>query len=385
MCTDLILPFGENKQPIISGRTMDFSQSPSTTYITDLIKVAEGLTFTAVAPGLKKGHSWVNPYGFVGVCMMPQKGAQHHGNAEVDPTTMRAYTDGLNTEGLSAAALWLSYSDYEKPGKDSQCLDIEAIIGYILGTCATVDDVQKNLAELTVWWPEKWEILVPFHISVHDSTGKSLVLEFIKGKKIYYNNTIGVLANGPAFDVHATGFYYSYNALTGADNTTDKYIQVTEDESGRNNITWGTGYQYEVLSSGMFGLPGDSSSPSRFNRAAKLRECVPDIYNAREGVQYALQVLDRLEVCEQEVLTYYNPNGEPENPRNTYNPTLWKVIRNHRDKILYYCTRLNHNLHGVELDKLDFSKGSPACVLPMANDQWVIDSTAGLQNPTAEV
>lgn len=379
MCTDFILPFGEPRQPIISGRTMDYSQSPTNTYVTDLIKVPKGLTFTAIAPKLRSGHSWVNQYGFIGVCMMPDKGKRNHGNAEVDPT-MLVYSDGLNTEGLSAAVLWLSYSDYEKPGDDSQCLDIEAIIGYILGTCATVDDVQTNLAELTVWWPGKWEVIAPFHIAVHDSSGESLVLEFIGGKKIYYNNTIGVLANGPTFDVHATHFYYSCNALTATDNTTDKYIQVIKDKSGRCNITWGNGYQYEVLSSGMFGLPGDSSSPSRFNRAAKLRECVPPIYDGREGVQYALQVLDRLEVCEQEILTYYNPSGEPEDPRNTYNPTLWKVVRNHRDKILYYCTRLNHNLRSVELDKLDFSKGSHTGVLPMADDQWVIDRTPELRS-----
>ena len=378
MCTDFMLPYRVNNPVVISGRTMDFSQSATKTFSTSLIKVPAGLSFSAIAPDLKAGHAWVNTYGFVGVCMTPDKSGAEPVSASTDPVKS-VYSDGLNTEGLSAAVLWLSYSDYEKPGDDPHCLDIESIIGYILGTCADVNEVQKNLSGLTVWCPDKWEVLVPFHIAVHDASGNSMVLEFVGGNKVYYNNAIGVLTNGPTYDVHATNYYYSYNALTSSDNAVDKYVQLAKDASGRYNITWGSGYQYEVLSSGMAGLPGDSSSPSRFIRAAKLRQCVPDAYNAREGAQYALQILNRVEVCEREVLTYYKPDGAPEDPRNTYNPTLWKVIRDHSGKILYYCTLKNHNLQSVALDQLDFSVGAPACALPMADDNWVVDCTAGLQ------
>ncbi|MBT7589454.1 MAG: linear amide C-N hydrolase [Candidatus Scalindua sp.] len=380
MCTDFILPSDKDNQTIISGRTMDFSESPESPYITDLVRVPAGITFTGGAPGGKggieigKGHRWENQYGFIGVWMRPGTMAEDTG-----PTKM-IFSDGLNTEGLSAAALWLSYSDYEQPGSPSQCLSIEFIVSYVLGTCATIDDVQEKLDKLTVWFPGKLEYLLPSHLSVHDSSGKSLVLEFVKGHKVYYNNTIGALANGPTFDVHATNFYYSYNSLTRADNNSDKYIQLTEDK-GRYNITTpgNNGYQFEVLSSGMSGLPGDSSSPSRFTRTAKLRQCVPTTYDNQNGVQYALQVLGRVAVCEQEVLTYYGPNGKPADPRNTYNPTLWMVVRSHRDKILYYCTHLNHNLHAIQLYALDFSRGTSVCQIPMASNQWFIDSTSGLQ------
>lgn len=380
MCTDFILPLEDANQAKISARTMDYGNCAASPNVTDLVKVPAGLNFESVAPthkhSLATGHKWVNTYGFVGTWLHPATMTFEKDMAG-DPTKL-TYNDGLNTAGLSAAVLWLDYSEYEEPGKAAECLEIAHIAGYVLGTCATVAQAREKLDELTVWAPEIWENLLANHLCVHDANGDSLVLEFTKANKVYYNNTIGVLTNGPTFDIHATQYNYHYKSMTNKDNNRDRYIQLNEDESGVYNIQQGNGFQFEVLSAGTFGLPGDSTSPSRFVRTAVLRQLVPQTYDNRTGVQYALQILGRIAVCEQEVLTLYNPDGKPEEPRATYNPTLWQLVRDHSDKILYYSTRLNHNLYAVRLNNLSLDKGSASGILPMENNQWCTDNTAGL-------
>jgi len=381
MCTDFILPFDGDQPTIISGRTMDFSKSSEQSYVTIAVKVPEGLTFQAFAPKKNTGYRWENIYGFIGLTMVD--GATDAETASSNDVTEDVFIEGLNQQGLSVAGLWLSYTEYAKDIAESdysRCLDADKLVSYLLGTCAGVNDVQEKLDQVIVWLSDSWQRLDPIHLSIHDRSGKSLVVEFIKGQKIYYNNNdIGVLTNEPTFDWHAIQYNYFYNALTCRDNKSDKYVELTKDEQGRYNTAYGSGYQYEVLSGGMFGLPGDSSSPSRFARAGKLRNCVPVGYDLCAGVQYALQVLSRVAVCEQEVLLYFNASGKPYHPRNTYNPTLWMTVRDHTNTIFYYCTDLNHNIQAIKLDELDFSQGSAVSQTPIASTDWYNDSTAKLQ------
>lgn len=169
-------------------------------------------------------------------------------------------------------------------------------------------------------------------------------------------------------------YNYLYKALTPKDNNVNQYIKLTTNNppSGPYSQTTGNGYESEVLASGMVGLPGDSTSPSRFVRAAKLRECFPALQanDGEKGVQYAIQVLGRVSVCEQEVQLYYNSTGQ-QNQTNTYNPTLWTTIRNHTDCIYYYFTQSNHNLQAINLksNTLDFNDGNQVSI-PLPNNAW---------------
>lgn len=373
MCTEFILPYEGDNPIIISGRTMDFAEGTEMY----MVKVPVGHTATSTAPPGGKALSWKTKYGFVGIA--------------AKPGGFYSFSDGLNTEGLSVAELWLTYTDYDgveeknaaaavhKIEEDCEYLNFTKIIDYLLSTCTDVDQVRAELDNVDVWLPEAYEEQVPCHLSIHDRSGNSLVVEFIKGQKVYYNNKdIGVLANGPTYDWHAVHFNYFFNSLNSKDNDIDKYVQLKKDKSGIHNITSGDGFQYEVLGTGMFGLPGDSTSPARFVRAGKLRHCVPTDYDNRTGVQYALQVLGRITVCDREVLLYFDNNGKPIQPRNAYNPTLWKTVRDHVDRIYYYCTHLNQNIQAIKLNELDFTDGKMQ-VTTLSDESWYNDSTSKLK------
>ena len=117
----------------------------------------------------------------------------------------------------------------------------------------------------------------------------------------------------------------------------------------------------------MIGLPGDSTSTSRFVRAAALRKSFPSLYDNHQGVQYALQLIGRMAVCDFEVVMASGTDT---------NPTLWWVVRDHTQKIMYYATRMDHNLKAIKLNDLDFSEASQATFTLLSEDQWFIDSTS---------
>lgn len=376
MCTDFILPFCGKNPTIISGRTMDFTEGTDF----QVCKFPIGNPRTSPAPKGGTGVTMEAKYGFVGIGL--SVGSLH------------CLLDGLNTQGLSVGGLWLSYSNYDGgpvksadprgkvQSKDAEYLASFLMIDYLLGLCETVEDVQTELDKVDVWFPEKYQDQEPLHLSIHDASGKSLVVEFLNGQAVYYNNDIGVLANGPTFDWHAVNYNYLYNSLTPKDNDSNKYVQLTRDDPSKPyNVTAGNGYQYEVLAAGMLGLPGDSTSPSRFVRAAKLRDCVPAVQqnDGENGVQSALQVLGRVTVCNKEVLLYFNSKGEACDPMTTYNPTLWASVKNHTDRIYYYYTESNHNLQAVDLNTgtLDFNDGK-FCSAPLTSDSWYNNATGNL-------
>ena len=89
----------------------------------------------------------------------------------------------------------------------------------------------------------------PFHYIVFDNTGASIVIEPIDGKLKVFDNRLGVLTNSPAFDWHITNLR-NYIALN------PRNVPPVEID-GMKLRSFGQG-------SGMLGLPGDFTPPSRF-------------------------------------------------------------------------------------------------------------------------
>jgi len=368
MCTDFILPFDQSNPLIITGKTMDFVKGD---YNLQVKKFPVGYATTSPAPHRGQGIQWTSQYGFV--CIVAMYG-------EIDRPN-----DGLNTAGLSVSGQWLAYSKLAaatpKNGEQDY-LHSAHLVAYILGTCARIEEVQDKLNQLKIW---KEPNQVIGHLSIHDARGKSLVVEFIKGEVKFYQNDIGVMTNGPAFDWQSIHFNYFFNALNATNNALNKHVELTEQASGPSQITSGNGYEYEVLGAGMQGLPGDSTSPSRFVRAGKLRLCIPELSagsetERRQGVQYALQVLGRISVCEQEVRLYFDSQGQMSPPQDRpYHSTLWKVIRNHTDLIFYYCTNQNQSIQAIKLRELDFNDGCFTQTPLYAETPWFNDRTQQLK------
>ena len=181
------------------------------------------------------------------------------------------YADAMNEKGLCMAGLRFAESAAYSPRPQTGRLNLAPweLIPYLLGTCATVDEVREALTDICVVNQPFSETVgtapLHWHIVDADPTHGGLILEVTdEGMNIYEDRPegAGVLTNEPPYPRQLTALR-ACNTRRG-------------DEPG---------------------LPGDYSSPSRFIRAALLRKWVmegslspqtagDDIPNAEETAPY---------------------------------------------------------------------------------------------------
>ena len=251
MCTSFRLTAGDGS--VVVGRTMEFPNLMGAR----IAIVPRGTAGKSVSPN-GDGKTWSTTYGYIGIDVFndPQK-----------------LTDGLNEVGLYANLQYMpGFCDYEPAGgvPDENLLACPDLVGMLLATCASVDDVRASMASTVVWpWVfGPFGFAPPSHIIVHDKTGASLVIEWIDGRQRVFDNPIGVATNDPHFDWHLTNLrnYLNLGPVNPRDVTIDG-VQLSAMGQG----------------AGMTGLPGDSSSPSRFVRAAFYSSVVASGRDRRRG------------------------------------------------------------------------------------------------------
>ena len=83
----------------------------------------------------------------------------------------------------------------------SKALVVDLFTSWVLGTCATVDEVKDRLnrGEVEVWGDVVLEKEMPLHFPIHDEAGRSIVIEFIDGEIQIHDNPVAVLTNDPPF------------------------------------------------------------------------------------------------------------------------------------------------------------------------------------------
>ena len=306
MCTDLRLVRLAGMH--VSGRTLDFDYELGST----VRVVPRGQSWTATAaPGLATPFTWTNTLGYVG---MTAFGFDQYA------------ADGLNEAGLSVGTLWLPETTLPTTppsGGALPAIDFINLAGWLLGTCSTVADVKAALAGVQVWnapvrdlWPTGRPVpaqLAPLmdwafteHLAFHDAHGNDLVVEFLDGTAHVHDNPVGVLTNSPTFPWHLTNLR-NYIGLT---NVEDKPLNLM----GMPVTATGNG-------SGLLGMPGDVTPPSRFIRATVLSQVVDAETTSRDAVNQAFHSLDLVSV--------------PRHLAASGDYTQWYVVRDH-DNLVYY-------------------------------------------------
>lgn len=166
--------------------------------------------------------------------------------------------EGMNDQGLTFSVLSYPSSGGKQASVDMTraVLSASDLGSWALSQFSSVAALRTALEDQPVML-EPLSILggaeSPFHYVVHDSFGASLVIEFHQGEMTLYDNPVGVMANGPAFDWHLTNLD-NYTFLTNVD---------------RSAATFGS-YKAVQPDSGIAtaGLPASNTSVGRFVRAA---------------------------------------------------------------------------------------------------------------------
>lgn len=244
--------------------------------------------------------------------------------------------EGINEAGLSAGLFYFPgygrYVEYEADRKDVTVSDLQ-VVPWILGSCATVDDVKKAVAEASIVG------IYPGASTVHwrftEPSGRQVVLEIIDGEAIFYENELGVLTNSPDFEWQMTNLNNYVNLYPGA---------ASDNELGGVKLApFGAG-------SGFLGIPGDVTPPSRFVRATFYQTSTPTQPTAFDAVEQALHILNNFDIP----IGIETARGEK--AADIPSATQWTAVTDTMNRIIYYRTMYDSSVRCIELDKIDFGR-----------------------------
>jgi choloylglycine hydrolase len=187
----------------------------------------------------------------------------------------------------------------------------------------------------------------PVHYIVTDAGGKSVVLEYVAGELKIHANPFGVMANSPTFDWHMTNLS---NYVTMSDKNVEKI-----DLAGKEVKGLGQG-------SGMLGLPGDFTPPSRFVRAVAFSKTALPVANAKEGVLQAFHILNQFDI----------PKGSArgiDQGKEVSDYTLWTSAADLKNLRYYFRTFDNSRIRMVDMKAVDLDAKEIRTILMKSEEQ----------------
>lgn len=315
-CTGITLNSADGAHIVARSVEWANGESPS-----DYLIVPRGYEKQSALPdGAKDGMRYIAFYGYVGL-------------ASEDYVI-----EGLNEAGLSAGLFYFpkygSYPKYNPMEKDLTISDTE-FVAWILGSFSSVDDVIEALAIVKVVSTDPRAQTL--HWRVADKSGHQIVIEYINGVPMVYENDIGVLTNSPNFEWHKSNLNNYINLHSG----------------GVNQHAFGDIELYPLGSgTGLLGLPGDNTPPSRFVRAAFYQNSAPVLENADKAVNQAFVILESLTI----------PIGSQFASKDKIPPipaaTQWTSVTDMTNNKLYYTTMYDPTIRKFDLNKIDFTSVS---------------------------
>lgn len=264
-CTGLKLVAKDGSQ--VHGRTLEFGIVVDAS----VAVVPRGYEFKGTTPN-GPGINYKAKYGAVGAIISG------------DPSLM----DGLNEKGLAVGTFYFpGFAGYTPTTAENQSKALSPVEfpNWIITQFATVDEVKAALDNVVIaptiskaWGPTA---APPFHYIVYDKSGKALVIEPINGKLVTYEDKLGTITNSPTFDWHMTNLR-NYINLTPFN---VKPITL----NGVELAPFGQG-------SGMVGMPGDFTPPSRFVRAAIFSTTAVPSETSNESIFQLFHILNQFDI-----------------------------------------------------------------------------------------
>lgn len=340
-CTDFITTAKDGTNLIT--RSMEFALDLKS----NIRSSTRGRQFTSTTPNGKPGYSWKAKYGYI----------------FIDGLDQDMSIDGMNENGLSFEYLYLpGETSYQTvpADKDNQAIPYLQLGDWVLSNFKTVDEVRQALASMYVFeqtLPGMGNTIFPLHAAIYDATGKGIIVEFIGGKMHIYDS-IGMLTNSPSYDWQVTNLRNYINLSPYS----PKPVVV-------NNLVFTATGQ----GSGMVGLPGDISPPSRFVKISFLAKVSYPTNDASGALNLAEHIINNVDIPLG--LARANVNGN-----ESAELTQWVVFKDLTHRVFYYRTYNDMTLRSVALDKISFSESAPRLKMPLADTPYIMDMTAKFLN-----
>ena len=316
-CTSFLIK-ATNGDPVY-GRTMEFGFKLDSDAI--IIPRQYALAATGADGKVGSGFGWKAKYAAVGL------------NAFGLPVL----ADGMNEKGLAGGLLYFpGYAGYADPktADPAHTMAPWDFLTWALTNFATVEEVRaaaQDIAIVGVAAPEL-NVVPPLHYTLHDATGASLVIEPVGGTLKFYDNPYGVMTNAPEFDWHLTNLG-NYVKLSPVDAPPLKL-------DGHTISAFGQG-------SGLLGIPGDPTPPSRFIRALGYVMSAEPVASGVESVRLAEHIVNNFDIP----LGWIRPGSEGGDEPLEY--TQWSAIADINNGRYYVKTYEDQVLRGIDLADFD--------------------------------
>ncbi len=304
---------------VIHARTMEFAIDIHS----DVLMIPRGFARTGTTPDGKEGLKWKAKYASIGA----------------NGVGLPVLFDGLNEKGLAAGTFYFptsaGYMPYTAADAGKTIAQWE-VGSWILENFANVEEVKANISNIVV--PAVvfggWGFAPEAHYIVHDAAGKSIVIEYIGGKLNVYDNPLGVVTNSPPFDWHMTNLRNYVNfSMTNVPPVQLGSIKLQPFGQG----------------SGMLGLPGDFTPPSRFVRAVAFSQSVLPSKTGADAVLEAFHILNQFDIPKGAAREH--EKDEHGNVMADY--TIWTAASDLKAKRYYFRTYENSQIRMVDLMKMN--------------------------------
>ena len=338
-CTGITLKAKDGS--FVFGRTLEFAHKMDS----EVIVIPRNIKFSGITPTGKNGLQWKSKFAAVGA------------NFNSTPVII----DGINEKGLSCGMFYFpDLADYQRVVKSDFPKTIAPwqFATWILTNFESVSEVKKNLPKIKVANVvfKKWNMVIPMHSIVTDAKGNSIVIEYIKGQLNIYDNEYGVITNSPSFDWMTTNIR-NYLKLS-PNNFSKKTV------AGKSLTPFGEG-------SGMFGVPGDFTPPSRFIRALFFSMASLTCDNSKDTAMQAFHILNNFDIPKG---TVRSDKGEV----TAYDWTQWTAVHDLHEKNYYYKTKGNSRIRVVKLMKCNLNSDNIS-KLTMDTPENIQDVTSDLK------
>lgn len=302
----------------VVARTVEWAATPMQC---GYVVTPRGHLHQSFTPKGENGLKYKSLYGYVGIY------------TEYEPFVV----EGINEAGLSAGLFFFpQYGDYAPydPDHNERTLCDMQFVSWVLSQFSSVDQVVDALNNIDLVTLD--HKIGAVHWRISEPGGRMVVLEYVGGKPCFYENGLGVLTNAPGFEWQMTNL--------------NNYVNLVPGSSPDNCLTPSVTLKPLGHGSGMLGLPGDFTPPSRFVRAAFFQTTSPVWNTGFEAVLQAFHILNNFDIPIGSQFDKENiPSGLP-------SATQFTSATDQTALKFYYRTAWNSNIRCIELLNIDFSK-----------------------------
>ena len=315
-CTGIALPSSDGGNVV--ARTVEWAATPMQCGYVVCPKKHRQQSYT---PDGANGLVYEAKYGYVGIY------------TEYEPFVV----EGVNETGLSAGLFFFpDYGEYAayKPEENAKTLCDMQFVSWVLSQFSSIDELKKALQSVNLVTLNHKIGSVHWRITQPD--GQMAVLEVVGGVPHFYDNELGVFTNSPGFPWHMTNL--------------NNYVNLRPGSAANYQLNTDILLMPLGHGSGMLGLPGDFTAPSRFVRAAFFVATSPLWKTSWDAVQQAFHILNNFDIP---IGSQFEKGQAPEGMQSA---TQFTAATDQKEMRFYYRTAYNSNIRCIDLKAIDFAK-----------------------------